>query len=138
MSSKRVLVVEDDERARTAICVVLSNAGYGIVEADSVATALMHLDIVDLSTVVLDLRLPNGHGRKVIEALIGKRNDVPVVVLSGFPQEAPEDSLVVEVINKPFKAEDLRAAMRKADVLADSIKSLRNTTRKLGQKLQGN
>lgn len=132
---KRVLVVEDDPKTRTVIGVILTNAGYGIVDCGTIREALMHLDIIDLSTIVLDLRLPNGHGRRVIEALVEKRNDVPVVILSGYPQEAPEDSLVVEIIEKPFKPEQLRAAMRKADVLADSIKNLRSTTRKLGQKL---
>jgi len=135
---KRVLVVEDDVRARSAICMILSNAGYGIIDCGTVREALMHLDVIDLSTIVLDLRLPNGHGRKVIEELIAKRNDVPVVILSGFPQEAPEDSLVVEILSKPFKPDDLRAAMRKADTLAESIKNLRSTTRRLGDKLPRN
>lgn len=135
---KRVLIVEDDPHTRNAMCLILSNAGYGIIDCGSVREALMHLDVIDLSAIVLDLRLPNGHGRKVIEALVAKRNDVPVVIVSGHPQEAPEDSLVVGIIEKPFKAETLRAALKKADVLADSIKSLRHSTRKLGEKLLGN
>lgn len=132
---KRVLVVEDDEKQRNFVVGVLVGAGYGYVDCGTVAEALMHLDIIDLSAVVLDLRLPNGHGRRVIEALVAKRNDVPVVVLSGYPQEAPEDSLVVEVISKPFKAEQLREALKKADQMADSLKSMRETTRRLGDKL---
>jgi DNA-binding response OmpR family regulator len=135
---KRVLVVEDDPRARNAICLILSNAGYGIVDCGTVREALMHLDIIDLSAIVLDLRLPNGHGTRVIESLVGKRNDVPVIILSAFAHEAPEDALVVEILQKPFKPDQLRAALRKADELANSIKSLRSTTRKLGERLPRN
>lgn len=138
MNTRRVLIVEDDDRTRTMMGSILSAAGYGIVEAVSVKTALMHLDIIDLAAVVLDLRLPNGHGRKVVEELLAKRNDVPVVVVSGFPQEAPEDSLVVAILGKPFKREELLSAVSKARVTSDAIKSMRNTTRRLNEKILGN
>ncbi len=138
MNARRVLLVEDDDRTRAAMGMILSGAGYGIVEAGSVKTALMHLDIIDLSAVVLDLRLPNGHGRKVVEELLAKRNDVPVVIVSGFPQEAPEDSLVVAILGKPFKRDELLAAVMKARETSDAIKSMRSSTRSIGRKILGN
>ncbi len=134
----RVLVVEDDPRQRAMMCLILSNAGYGVVEAVSVKTALMHLDIIDLSAVVLDLRLPNGHGRRVVEELVAKRNDIPVVVLSAFPEDAPTSFPVTSVLEKPFTRDGLLAAVSRAREAADAIKSLRSTTRKIGEKLQGN
>ena len=82
----RVLLVEGDDGTRTTFK-TLSNAGYIVIEAESVKTALMHLDVLDLSCVILDLKLPNGHGRRVVEELQSKRNDVPVVVLSGYHGE---------------------------------------------------
>ncbi|HEV3028489.1 MAG TPA: response regulator [Planctomycetota bacterium] len=128
----RVLVVEDDAKQRTMICMILANAGYGVVEAVSVKTALMHLDIMDLSAVVLDLRLPNGHGRKVVEELVSKRDDVPVVVLTGYPEDAPKGFPVTAVLNKPFKRDRLLEAVAEARTASDAIKSMRASTRKLG------
>jgi len=150
----RVLVVEDDDKQRHIICLILANAGYGTVEAVSVKTALMHLDIIDLSAIVLDLRLPNGHGRKVVEALIEKRDDVPVVVLSGFPEDAPTGFPVTAVVDKildrrakPQEGENfehptfrsrLLHAVADARTTSDAIKSLRSSTRKLEKRLPPN
>lgn len=145
----RVLVVEDDARQRSMICLILANAGYGIVEAVSVKTALMHLDIIDLSAIVLDLRLPNGHGRRVVEELISKRDDVPVVVLTGYPEDAPTGFPVTAVIDKVLDRRDdtnkspsfrtrLLEAVSEARVASDAIKSMRSSTRRLGEKLPPN
>ena len=156
----KVLVVEDDERQRAMISMILANAGYKVIEAVSVKTALMHLDVMDLSAVVLDVRLPNGHGRKVVESLIAKRDDVPVVVLTGFPEDAPTGFPVTSVLSKllqpkcsscgefaapkaercvcgekiervrPFR-DRLLEAIAKARKSADDIRSIRCSTRKL-------
>ncbi len=158
LPARRILVVEDDDRQRQMIGLILANAGYGIVEAQSVKTALMHLDIIDLSVVVLDLRLPNGHGRKVVEQLIAKRNDVPVVILSAYPEDAPTGFPVTSVVSKltqtkcpscgelvpgakcdacglamvkekPFR-DRLLIAVADASRTADAIRSMRETTRR--------
>lgn len=158
----RVLVVEDDDKQRAIICLILTNAGYKVTEAVSVKTALMHLDLIDLSAVVLDVRLPNGHGRKVVEALIAKRDDVPVVVLTAFPEDAPTGFPVTSVLDKvpqrkcshcggrivaqdekcPSCAEPVRfekpfrdrliTAVADARKTSDDIRSIRTSTRKLG------
>lgn len=145
----RILIVEDDDKQRAMIGMILANAGYKITEAVSVATALMHLDQIDLSAVVLDVRLPNGHGRKVVEALIAKRDDVPVVVLTGFPEDAPTGFPVTAVIDKLLdrrdpasKASSFRTRLLDAVSVArqksDDIKSIRSSTRKLGEILGKN
>jgi len=157
----KVLVVEDDNRQRAMICLILANAGYKIIEASSVRTALMHLDVIDLTAIVLDVRLPNGHGRKVVEALIEKRDDVPVVVLTGYPKDAPTGFPVTSILDKapPAKCsvcaeivpakqercpscggaviierpfrERLIAAVADARKTSDDIRSIRSSTRKL-------
>jgi DNA-binding NtrC family response regulator len=128
---RRVLVVEDNEPQRAMICMILANAGYGIIEAVSVRTALMHLDVIDLHAVVLDIWLPNGHGRKVVEELIAKRDDVPVVVMTGSPEDAPKDFPVMKVLPKPFLREPLLKAVKEATELSDALKSIRTTARKI-------
>lgn len=127
----RVLLVEDDQRVRMALSMILTNAGYTTIGAGSVATALMHLDVLDLSCVVLDLMLPNGHGRRVVEELKAKRDDVPVVILSAFHGEDVWDFPVVAVLEKPTKRDVLLAAVSKASNHATAIRALRESTRRL-------
>ncbi len=96
-----VLLVEDDAKIRHIYAYFLAQAEYKVIEAWSVATALMHLDARELSAVVLDLWLPNGHGREIVEALVARRNDVPVVILSATPDEYTWDWPVVSALKKP-------------------------------------
>ncbi len=127
-----VLLVEDDEKVRAVYAMILANAGYNVTQAVSVATALMHLDPPDLSCVLLDLTLPNGHGRRVVKALSDKRNDVPVVIFSAHPNEGEWDLPVVSYLTKPVKRDVLLAAVRSAiEKFSHSIQSLRESSRRL-------
>jgi len=126
-----VLLVEDDTRIRSIYAYLLVQAGYTVIEAASVATALMHLNALDLSCIVLDLKLPNGHGRRVVEELQSKRDDVPVVVLSGHYSDGDWDFPVVAVLQKPPAPVALVEAVEKASSQADAIREIRNSTRRL-------
>lgn len=128
----RILFVEDDTHVRAAYSLALTNAGYEVIPAGSIATALMHLDVIDLKAVVLDLRLPNGHGRRVIEELVAKRNDVPVVILSGTPDEHALGWPVVAALQKPTKRDPFLAAVNKAtNATAEVVDKLRDSARRL-------
>ncbi len=132
MTTEPILLVEDDQQVRTALTMVLVNAGYEVIQAASVKTALMHLDVVDLAAVVLDLRLPNGHGREVVKALLDKRNDVPVVIMSAYHSDDKWPELVAAVLAKPMQPGELRAAVRSAiEKFSRPIKSIRESTRRL-------
>lgn len=132
-----ILLVEEDENVRKKIALVLGGRGYSVIQAQSVKTALMHLDVVDLAGVVLDVRLPNGHGREVVKALIDKRDDVPVVILSAFHGEDEWDFPVIAILKKPAANEVeqflffLVEAVNKAACQSEAIRSIRHSTRRL-------
>lgn len=127
-----VLLVEDDANIRHIYAFLLTQAEYKVIEAWSVATALMHLDARELSTVVLDLWLPNGHGREIVEALVAKRNDVPVVILSATPYEYVWEWPVVAALQKPAQRTPFLRAVNDASRLHEQgIAKLRETARKL-------
>ncbi len=127
-----VLLVEDDNHIRHIYALILNQAGYEVIEAGSVATALMHLDKVGLLAVVLDLRLPNGHGRRVVEELVAKRNDVPVVIMSGTPDEHDLGWPVIETLRKPVQRTPFLSAVNRAAYLSgEGVFKLRETTRRL-------
>lgn len=128
-----VLLVEDHDLTRASYAEWLRGAGFKVIEATSKAVALMHLDRIDLSAIVLDLILPNGHGREIVEALKAKRDDVGVVVVSGFPDSPTFDLPVTDSLRKPFPRGALLSAVVKAiDTYTDPIKSIRETTRRIG------
>lgn len=126
-----VLLVEDDEKIRHIYAYILAQAGYKVIEAWSVATALMHIDAREIGVVVLDLWLPNGHGREIVEALVAKRNDIPVVILSAMPNEYEWDWPVVATLQKPAQRTPFLRAVDEAKYYYDQgVAKLRETARR--------
>lgn len=116
----------------------LAQDGYSVIEAWSVATALMHLDVGNLRAVVLDLWLPNGRGEEVVEAMIAKRNDVGTVILSAAPEEYEVEWPVVERLKKPASHTTFLRAVHHAEYMtSEGIQKLRENVRRLSNMTTG-
>ncbi|MDF2696177.1 MAG: phoB [Labilithrix sp.] len=87
---KRVLVVEDDPDAREIYESTLRHAGYDVTPAGSIASALGAVGTRRPDIVVLDCRLPDGHGLDLLRRW--KRSatmrDVPIVVITAYSAHA--------------------------------------------------
>lgn len=110
----RVLVVDDDERSRGLLEVVLAIEGYDVMSADSGTRALALIEQHPPDAVVLDFIMPGMDGPELcarIRALPSSRR-LPLLVLSGLDDpdarrtaaEAGADAFIV----KPFDRADLR------------------------------
>ena len=86
-----VLVVDDDEVDREAVCRLI-NGVYLCLEAATVKEALAAIEASPPDCVLLDYHLPDGDALALLPDL--RRADVPVVVLTG--EENPE--LVVKTL----------------------------------------
>ncbi len=78
--SSTVLVVDDEESARTFICERLSDAGYEPIEAGNLTKAHEAIDTGAADIVLLDLYLPDGSGLSLLDR-IGRENPSPPVIL---------------------------------------------------------
>ncbi len=118
----RVLVVDDDASSRLLMRSVLEKKGFQVLEADDGPPALEMLDkIGDMSLVMLDLNMPQMHGREVLERIrsaIGTAG-LPVVVLTGIEDPAVEIELLAagadDYLRKPI--DPSRLAVRVEAVL---------------------
>jgi len=79
---RTVLLVEDHADSAEALALGLSSAGYRVIVAMSVQSALSHGD-EEFDVVVSDLGLPDGSGLEVMRGLQARRA-VPGIALSGF------------------------------------------------------
>jgi PAS domain S-box-containing protein len=79
---RTVLLVEDHADSAEALELGLSSAGYRVIVATSVRSALSHRD-EQFDVVVSDLGLPDGSGLEVMRGLRA-RWAVPGIALSGF------------------------------------------------------
>jgi len=116
--SARVLLVDDDEFARGFARTVLERAGYEVVEADDVASAMESASTANPVAVVTDWNLPDGDGGTLARNLHHLRAMIPVIVVTGDtagidsqPDIAPS---FAGVLVKPYVPSALEKAIREA------------------------
>ena len=84
---RRVLVVDDDDDFRALIRTQLQDAGYQVLDARDVASALHIARTVRPDIITVDLLMPGLDGWELIERLRSEDSlaGIPVVVVSGGP-----------------------------------------------------
>ncbi len=116
-SSKKVLIVEDDEDVARANQRALERYGWSVVVASDVSTAA-DLLVGDGSTVVLcDINLPGKTGVDLLDIVRLRDIDVPVILLTGAPSiQSAIDAVslgAAEYLVKPIEPERLNARLER-------------------------
>ncbi len=116
---QRVLVVDDDAAVRGAMKRVLETAGYevGLAQDGEQAIAQFLPEHTDL--LLLDLNLPSRGGWDVFERLTTRYPLVPVIIITGMPDQYPTAVAagVSALLEKPIEPSALLQTIRK--VLAE-------------------
>ncbi len=82
MKTSRILVVEDDPEVLEQLSGMLEDEGYDIERAESAEAGLVAIGRNDIGLVVTDLRLPRASGLEVVEAVVERAPNVPVLVMT--------------------------------------------------------
>jgi DNA-binding response OmpR family regulator len=108
-----ILVVEDDELLRDAVVAQLEKAGYTVVPAVSVRTALEAIAVHPVNAAVLDLGLPDGNGLELLDRLRLHTPGLPVMLLTA--RDGIEDRIAGlkrgadDYVSKPFHMSEFQA-----------------------------
>jgi two-component system KDP operon response regulator KdpE len=113
----RVLVVDDEVAILRFLKPALEANDYEMVSSGTVAEALRRIAADAPDIVLLDLGLPDGDGKQVIQRA-REWSDLPIIVLSAREREAEKiealDLGADDYVNKPFQVGELMARMRTA------------------------
>ncbi len=112
-----VLIVEDDDGARVAFERLVSKLGYNPRSAACLAAAREILEREQIDLVLTDLLLPDGHGGDLVAELAATRPDMPIVCMSGYPDQpvpAVANGQQPLLLMKPFTSAVLAKALRGA------------------------
>jgi PAS domain S-box-containing protein len=115
-----VLVVDDDEMVRKSLTRMLASLGYSVVTAANGREAVTTYGMFGSSVgvVIIDMAMPDLDGRECFLALHRLNPQVKAILCTGGPADAAARDLVgkglVDFLQKPYRAEQLAAAIAKA------------------------
>jgi CheY-like chemotaxis protein len=119
-ASAAVLVAEDEPGLRKLVETILVSAGYQVSSAADGAEAYrVFLQEPERFDVLLtDVVMPGMSGRRLADQVRQRRPCIRVVYMTSYtPAEVAEHEVAdpnVTVLAKPFRAEDLRSALKRA------------------------
>lgn len=111
MSSKRLLLVDDEEDFRITVQAAFEAKGWTVLVAGDGEAALKVLETNEIDVVLTDVRMPKMSGVGLASAIQGlRRGGAAIYLMSAFP-ELSESLLrglgVRDVFRKPFLFEDV-------------------------------
>jgi len=114
---RRILVCDDEPQILRALKVVLREAGFEPVAAETAEEALDLAAVRPPEAAILDLVLPDGDGVEVCRAL-RQWSDMPVIVLSAVGDEDAKvralEAGADDYVTKPFGPRELIARLEAA------------------------
>ena len=114
----RILVVDDDAEMRALLAEELRAEGYDVVDAGDGGEAVLACRAGSFDVILMDKNMPGPSG---LDLLPGFRRACPrsrIIMMTAFGDvpsyvEAAEKG-AVDFLFKPFRIDDMRAAIRKA------------------------
>ncbi|HEX7581294.1 MAG TPA: sigma-54 dependent transcriptional regulator, partial [Thermoanaerobaculia bacterium] len=135
----QVLLVDDEASVRRVLAAILGEDGHTVVEAAGVTEARRLLATTPFDLVITDQKMPDGEGLSLVASARETDPALPVVIVTAFATVELAVAALKEgafdFITKPFVAETVRAAVRRASertALVRENESLRGAVRHLG------
>jgi two-component system, response regulator RegA len=115
LSDRSLLLLDDDGVLRNRLGRALESRGFTATLVESVAQAVDAVRASPPAFAVLDMRLEDGSGLKVVEALREVRPGARIVMLTGYGNIATAVAAVkagaVDYLSKPADADDVVKAL---------------------------
>jgi two-component system response regulator RegA len=116
---RTLLIVEDDVAFLKRLARAMETRGFSVETAETVAEGLARAKARPPKFAVVDLRLADGTGLDVIEAIRSRRDDSHMVVLTGYGNIATAVTAVklgaVDYLAKPADADEVFSALTRRD-----------------------
>jgi DNA-binding NtrC family response regulator len=114
----RVLVVDDNARARQSMVDVLAAAGHEVVSSASAIEALKFVEQGAFDVIITDLQMPGMDGLSFIRTLAERRVESQIVMVTAFASVTSAVEAMrygaFDYIEKPFDVEQLESLIARA------------------------
>ena len=117
--SATVLVVDDEQTARSFVGGALGDAGYEAIEAGDLAQARQAIATGAADIVLLDVVLPDGSGLSLLQQIARENPSPPVILITAFGEvELAVQAMkqgALDFLQKPLDLEQLIGAVQRAN-----------------------
>jgi two-component system response regulator AtoC len=135
--SATILIVDDEETARSFVSEALNDAGYETTQAGDLAQAVRALDAAEADIVLLDVNLPDGSGLSLMDRIARENPSPPVIMITAYGEiEMAVEAMkkgAQDFLQKPLDFERLLSAVERAR----EVVALRRELALLRQATQG-
>ena len=115
--SNKIMIVEDDNELREALCDTLELAGFEYLEAADAEAAIALLSEHQVDMVVTDVNMPGMDGHQLLEKIRQSHPGLPVMLITAFGQVSKAVDAIkagaVDYLMKPFDSNALITAVRR-------------------------
>jgi CheY-like chemotaxis protein len=132
---KKVLLIDDEDSLRRSVAIGLMQKGYQTEPCENGMKALQTLERfrrnkMPLDYAIVDVRLPDIDGIKLLKVIKFNYPELPVIVITGFGGDAIAEEVKTEkadgYLEKPFSMEDLAKMLE--EMPAIKVKATEETT----------
>ncbi len=119
MPDKNVMVVEDNEKNRKLMRVVLRAKGYNIIEATTGEEALSLLKNQKPDIILMDIQLPGIDGLTLIKQIKASviTKDIPIIAVTAYAMKGDEQKILETgcnaYVSKPVNTQELPLIVEK-------------------------
>ncbi len=95
MASK-ILVIEDNDRNRRLVKILLSAKGYDVIEAKTGEEALIYLNEEKPDLILLDVQLPNMDGLTLTQNIRSQPQlkDIPIIAVTAYAMKGDRERVL--------------------------------------------
>ena len=118
MTRATILVVDDDERLRDTLGILVRNLGHEALTVDDVGAAQAVLTAREVDLIISDLRMPGGSGLDLLDFVLRSNPDTPVIMLTAYGTvETAVQAMqkgAFDYLLKPFDATEMELRITRA------------------------